>query len=189
MTTPGPPHQNNIAQIGYKLISMVKFEGKKRDEVAKALVSAALRNDSVESKSKAYDVSPQTVRNHAEEQGLRVAEKPLEETRKISLQILKGVKEIEISIDRTSIEYHGKPVLGLSSSEKGYSWNCATATTKYRDKTLLLAFVPQVKGMTKGEIVKALVEQVESMGSNTNLITLDAGFHTVDVIKFVLRFK
>jgi hypothetical protein len=95
----------------------------------------------------AFGVSPQTVRNCAEGQGFKVAEKLLEEIRKISLQILKGVKGIKISIDWTSIKYYGMPVLGLSSSENGYSWNYAT---KYRDKVLLLAFVPQVKGMTKG---------------------------------------
>jgi hypothetical protein len=97
----------------------------------------------------------------------------LEEIRKVSLQTLKGVKCIEISIDWTSIEHCGR--LGLSSSEKGHSWNYATKT-KYRGKILLLAFVPQVIGMTKEEIVKALVWQLESMGFNINLITLDAGF-------------
>ena len=59
---------------------------------------------------------------------------------------------------------------GLGSSEKGNSWNYAT--TKYNGKVLLLAFIPQVNGMTKEEIVKILVEQVVAMGFRIRLITL-----------------
>ena len=45
MVIPGLPHQNNIQQIGYKLLSMLNFQGEK---VAKTLISACLWNDSVE---------------------------------------------------------------------------------------------------------------------------------------------
>ena len=55
-------------------------------------------NDSVENKSGAYDVSPQTVRNYIEKQGMEVIEKLLENARKISLEVLKGVKEVDLSI-------------------------------------------------------------------------------------------
>ncbi|ACP47628.1 ORF1 in transposon ISC1225 [Sulfolobus islandicus Y.N.15.51] len=175
MVTPGLPHQNNIQQIGYKLLSMLNFKGKKGEEVARTLISACLWNDSVESKSRAYDVSPQTVRNYVEKQGMEVIEKLLESARKISLKVLKGVKEIDLSIDWTTKTWYGKPVKGLGSSEEGNSWNYATATTKFNGKVLLLAFVTQVKGMTKEEIVKALVEQVVAMGFKIRLITLDAG--------------
>ncbi|WP_373419123.1 transposase [Saccharolobus islandicus] len=41
--------------------------------------------------------------------------------------------------------------------------------------------------MTKDEIVKVLVEQV--MGFKIRLITLDAGFYTVDVLNFISQFK
>ena len=51
---------------------MLNFKGKKGDEVAKTLISACLWNDSVENKSGAYDVSPQTVRNYVEKQGMEV---------------------------------------------------------------------------------------------------------------------
>jgi IS4 transposase len=189
MVTPGLPHQNNIQQIGYKLLSMLNFKGKKGEEVAKTLISACLWNDSVENKSGAYDVSSQTVRNYVEKQGMGVIEKLLERARKISLEVLKGVKEVDLSIDWTTKTWYGRPVKGLGSSEKGYSWNYATATTKYKGRVLLLAFIPQVNGMTKEEIVKALVEQVVAMGSKVRLITLDAGFYTVDVLNFISQFK
>ncbi|ACP34751.1 transposase IS4 family protein [Sulfolobus islandicus L.S.2.15] len=189
MVTPSLPHQNNIQQIGYKLLSMLNFQGEKVDEVAKTLISACLWNDSVENKSRAYDVSPQTVRNYVEKQGMGVIEKLLERARKISLEVLKGVKEIDLSIDWTTKTWYGKPVKGLGSSEKGNSWNYATATTKYKGKVLLLAFIPQVNGMTKEEIVKVLVEQVMAMGFKIRLITLDAGFYTVDVLNFISQFK
>jgi putative transposase len=55
-----------------------------------------LWNDSVENKSRAYDVSPQTVRNYVEKQGTEVIEKLLENARKISLEVLKGVKEVDL---------------------------------------------------------------------------------------------
>ncbi|ADX84574.1 ISH3 family transposase [Saccharolobus islandicus] len=189
MVTPSLPHQNNIQQIGYKLLSMLNFQGEKVEEVAKTLISACLWNDSVENKSRAYDVSPQTVRNYVDKQGMEVTEKLLERARKISLEILKGVNEIDLSIDWTTKTWYGKPVKGLGSSEKGNSWNYATATTKYKGKVLLLAFIPQVNGMTKDEIVKALVEQVMAMGFKIRLITLDAGFYTVDVLNFISQFK
>ncbi|ACP44633.1 transposase IS4 family protein [Sulfolobus islandicus Y.G.57.14] len=189
MVTPVLPHQNNLQQIGYKLLSMLNFKGKKGEEVARTLISACLWNDSVESKSRAYGVSPQTVRNYVEEQGVEVIEKLLESARKISLKVLKGVKEIDVSIDWTTKTWYGRPVGGLGSSEEGNSWNYATATTKFNGKVLLLAFVTQVKGMTKEEIVKALVEQVVAMGFKIRLMTLDAGFYTVDVLNFISQFK
>jgi len=88
MVTPILPHQNNIQQIGYKLLPLLDFKGKKGEEVAKTLISACLWNDSVESKSRAHDVSPQTVRNYVEKQGMEVIQKLLERARKISLEVL-----------------------------------------------------------------------------------------------------
>ena len=155
--------------------------------MARTLISACLWNDSVESKSRAYGVSPQTVRNYVEKQGMEVIEKLLESAGKISLKVLKGVKEIDVSIDWTTKTWYGRPVGGLGSSEEGNSWNYATATTK-DGKVLLLAFITQVKGMTKDEVVKALVEQVV-VGFKVRLMTLDAGFYTVDVLNFVSQFK
>ncbi|AAK42896.1 Second ORF in transposon ISC1225 [Saccharolobus solfataricus P2] len=61
--------------------------------------------------------------------------------KQISLETLKGVEEMDLSLDWTS--WYGKLVEGLGSSEKGYSWNYAT-TTKYEVKILILAFIPQV---------------------------------------------
>ena len=52
--------------------------------MARTLISACLWNDSVESKSRAYGVSPQTVRNYVEEQGVEVIEKLLEQVRNSS---------------------------------------------------------------------------------------------------------
>ena len=43
--------------------------------------------------------------------------------------------------------------------------------------------------MTEDEVVKALVEQVVAMGFKIRLMTLDAGFYTVDVLNFVSQFK
>jgi IS4 transposase len=120
---------------------------------------------------------------------VEVIEKLLESARKISLKVLKGVREIDLSIDWTTKTWYGRPVGGLGSSEEGNSWNYATATTKFNGKVLLLAFVTQVKGMTKEEIVKALVEQVMAMGFKIRLITLDAGFYTIDVFNFISQFK
>jgi len=79
-------------------------------------------------------------------------------------------------------------VKGPGSSERGNSWNYATATTKYKGRVLLLAFIQQVNTMTKEEIV-ILVEQVVAMGFKIRLITLDAGFYTVDVLNFISQFK
>jgi IS4 transposase len=135
MVTPGLPHQNNIQQIGYKLLSMLNLKGK---EKRRQKLSSPRIYDSVENKARAYDVSPQTVRNYVEKQGMEVIEKLLERARKISLEVLKGVKEVDLSIDWTTKTWYGKPVKGLGSSEKGSSWNYAT--TKFNGKVLLLAY-------------------------------------------------
>ena len=37
--------------------------------------------------------------------------------------------------------------------------------------------------------MKALVEQVVAMGFKVRLITLDAGFYTIDVLNFISQFK
>lgn len=78
MITPGLPHQNNTQQIGYKLLSILDFQGKKAENVKKTLISTCLWNDPIENKSSTYNVSPQTVRNYAEEQGVEVVEKLLQ---------------------------------------------------------------------------------------------------------------
>ena len=54
---------------------MLDFQGEKVEKVAKTLIPACLWNDSVENKSRAYDVSPQTVRNYVVKQGMEVIEK------------------------------------------------------------------------------------------------------------------
>jgi putative transposase len=134
-------------------------------------------------------VSPQTVRNYVEEQGVEVVEKLLESARIMSLETLKGVREIDLSIDWTTKTWYGRPVGGLGSSEEGNSWNYATATTKFNGKVFLLAFVTQVNGMTKDKVVKALVEQVVAMRFKVRLMSLDAGFYTIDVLNFISQFK
>ena len=126
MVTPVLPHQNDVQQIGYKLLSMLNFKGKRGEEVARTLISACLWNDSVESKSRAYDVSPQTVR-YVEEQGVEVVEKLLEQVRKMSLETLKGVKEIDVSIDWTTKTWYGKTVGGSGVRRRG-----ALGTTQLR---------------------------------------------------------
>ena len=135
---------------------MLNFQGEKVDKVAKTLISACLWNDSAESKSRAYDVSPQTVRNYVEKQGVEVIEKLLESARKISLKVLKGVKEIDLSIDWTTKTWYGKTVEGLGSSEEGNSRNYATATTK-DGKVLLLAFITQMNGSSYGNLREVIL--------------------------------
>jgi len=85
------PHQNN-QQVGYKLLPVLDFQGKKAENVEKTLISACLWNDSIESKSSAYNVSSQTVRNYVEKQGIETVEKLLEQVRKMSLETLKRGK-------------------------------------------------------------------------------------------------
>lgn len=103
----------------------------------------------------------------------------------ISAKELGGRKRVKISIDWTSIEYKGKPVEGLGGSEKGYAWNYATATTRVKGKTLILAFTRVEKGMTRLKIVESLIQQILALGLEIELVTLDAGFYSVDVINYL----
>ncbi len=164
---------------GYKLVSLLSFRGRKGDAAARTLVSASIWRDSVEGKSGTYGVSAQTVRNYVEDQGLSVIGNVLEEVRGISAKMLEEVRRIDLSLDWTGIRYYGKYVEGLGSGDKGYSWNYATATTKYRGRILLLAFSPYVRGMSEAGIVRSLIEQVLSLGFRVRTVALDSGFHSV----------
>ncbi|BCS93219.1 MAG: ISH3 family transposase ISSto14 [Metallosphaera javensis (ex Sakai et al. 2022)] len=152
------------------------------------MVSACLWRDSVENRSRSYDISPQTVRNYVEEQGIEVADRLLQEVQEVAREVLKGVEEVDVSVDWTGVKYWGERVEGLGSGDKGYQWNYATATTDYNGKTVILAFT-RYNGMSKDEVVKILVEQVLSLGFKIGIIALDAGFYTVEVIKFLSQFR
>ncbi|WP_338598227.1 ISH3 family transposase [Sulfolobus tengchongensis] len=186
---PLPSHNINIQKLAYITLSLLNFKGRKGEETAKTLISASIWQDSIENKSKEYKTSPQTIRNYIEEQGIQLVDKMLQEIQKIALEQLKGVEEVNISIDWTGIKYWGKKVEGLGSGEKGYQWNYATATTKHNDKTIILAFTQYTSGMSKDEIVKMLVEQVLSLGFKIGIIALDAGFYSIEVIRFLSQFK
>lgn len=117
----------------------------------------------MENRSRSYDISPQTVRNYVEEQGIEVADRLLQEVQEVAREVLKGVEEVDVSVDWTGVKYWGERVEGLGSGDKGYQWNYATATTDYNGKTVILAFT-RYNGMSKDEVVKILVEQVLSLG-------------------------
>ncbi|MBB5254338.1 hypothetical protein [Sulfurisphaera ohwakuensis] len=51
----------------------------------------------------------------------QVIEQILNAIKTTSIKELNERKRVKISIDRTSIKYKGKPVEGLSGSEKGYA--------------------------------------------------------------------
>jgi len=183
------PRRDEVRLAGYKLVSLLSFRGRKGDAAARTLVSASIWRDSVEGKSGTYGVSAQTVRNYVEDQGLSVIGDVLEEVRGISAKMLEGARRIDLSLDWTGIRYYGNYVDGLGSGDKGYSWNYATATTKYRGRILLLAFSPYVRGMSEVGIVRSLIEQVLSLGFRIRTVALDSGFYSVGVVRYISRFK
>ena len=187
MVLPDSPNQTINKQIGLKLLSIIPLEGRKAREVVKTLATAALSNDSIENKAKQVGISPQTVRNYVEEQDQAI-DKMMDEIKKNSLKLLGGRKTVRISIDLTSIRYKGKPVEGISGSKQGNAWDYATATTTVRKKTLILACTPVKKGVTKLQIVQDLVGQVLALGLEIDLIVLDAGFYSVDVLNYLENF-
>jgi len=69
-----------------------------------------------------------------EDRGLGVIGNVLEEVGGISAKMLEGARGMDLSLDRTGTRYYGKYVEGPGSGDKGYSWNYATATTKYRGR-------------------------------------------------------
>jgi IS4 transposase len=188
LTTPDYISPKIRVQIEEKLFSIINFKGRRAEEVKKTVVTAALTKDSVENKAKEFGISPQTVRNYVEERP-QVIDQMLNVIKTISVKELGGRKRVKISIDWTSIEYKGKPVEGLGGSEKGYAWNYATATTRVKGKTLILAFTRVEKGMTRLKIVESLIQQILALGLEIELVTLDAGFYSVDVINYLSRFN
>ncbi|BFI74445.1 DUF4322 domain-containing protein [Sulfurisphaera ohwakuensis] len=188
MIIPDSIHPKTLVQIKEKLFSLINFKGRRAEEVKRTLVTAALSRDSVENKAKEFGISPQTVRNYVEKQP-QVIEQILNLIKMTSIKELDERKSVRISIDWTSIEYNGKPVEGLSGSEHGYAWNYATATTRVKGKILILAFTRIEKGMTRVEVVKNLIEQILELGLEIELVVLDAGFYSVDVINYLSRFN
>ncbi|XPI87193.1 DUF4322 domain-containing protein [Saccharolobus solfataricus] len=80
---------------------MIDFKGRKGKEQAKH--SSQPWNGSIENKSKMFKTSSQTVRNYAEKE--EVAEKLPKRVKQLSLEMLKAVKKVNISIDWTTIKY------------------------------------------------------------------------------------
>jgi putative transposase len=87
------------------------------------------------------------------------------------------------------VKFYGKYVEGLSSGRDGLSWNFATAVTRVNGKTLVLAAVRYVRGVSKVEIVRSLVGQVLSLGVRVKLLAMDAGFYTVEVLRYISQFN
>ena len=110
-------------QIEEKLFSIINFKGRKAEEVKKTLVTAALTNDSVENKTKELGISPQTVRNYVEEQPQVIDQNNLHQGTRWK-KTCKNINRLDIN------RIQGKPVEGLSGSEKGYAWNYATTRVK-----------------------------------------------------------
>ncbi|QIW22856.1 DUF4322 domain-containing protein [Sulfolobus sp. S-194] len=185
MITPSSPNQ-----VKNKLSSILNFKGRKAEQAKQVIISAAITRDSIENKAKKFSISPQTARNYIEQTTI---DKMTEKIKKLSIKKLKkrikNHRPIKISIDWTSIEYYGKPVEGIGGSKQGYAWNYATATTQINGKTLVLALTRITKGMSKADIVKTLIEQVLALGVKISLVTLDAGFYSVDVLKYLSQFK
>jgi len=178
-----------LAGMNWFPVSPLSFRGRKGDAAARTPVSASIRRDSAEGKfGDVWCVGPDIL-NYVEDQGLSVIGNVLEEVRGISAKMLEGARRIDLSLDWTGIRYYGKYVEGLGSGDKGYSWNYATATTKYRGRILLLAFSPYVRGMSKVGMVRSLIEQVLSLGFRIRTVALDSGFHSVGVVRYISRFK
>ncbi|BDB99338.1 DUF4322 domain-containing protein [Saccharolobus caldissimus] len=176
----------NLAEVVKEVIPILDFNGDKGEEVGKTLLLASLRNESVESTAKNFNLSGQTVRLHAQREGEEIGEKLLQRAREEATK-LKGLT-VNISIDWTEITYYGEKVEGVVGGKKGYSWSFATATAKVRKRTWILGFVMIKEGMSKGEIVKQLLEQAEEI-VKINMIVLDAGFYTLDVLNLLLKYK
>ncbi|WP_338598629.1 DUF4322 domain-containing protein [Sulfolobus tengchongensis] len=185
LPTRDPTHQVIIKEITNKTLTSLDFKGKNGEKVKLTLVKASISNTSI--RANLENVSDQTVRNYVKQQGLEVAEKILHKIQEIAKRKIK-IKTIDISIDWTEIPYEGEKIEGVGGSKQGYAWKYAVATTKYRNKTLMLAFLPYTD-LPKEDIVKTLVEQVISLGFRIRIIALDAGFYSNEVIDFVSQFK
>ena len=137
MVTPVLPHQNNVQQIGYITFHAELQEKERGRGGENPHLSVFVERFSREQVEGVWRVPTdrEELRGGA---GVEVVEKLLESARKMSLETLKGVREIDLSIDWTTKTWYGKPVKGLGSSEKGSSWNYAT--TKFNGKVLLLAY-------------------------------------------------
>jgi hypothetical protein len=94
-----------------------------------------------------------------------MAEESSGKAREVVLSELRGVEEVKVSLDWGEVLQR---VEGLGSGRHGLSWNFATAKTRVNGKTLVLATVRHVKGMSKLKVVESLMGQVLSWGSRSS---------------------
>jgi len=160
--------------------------------VARALLAAALRRESVEESAEAFGVTGQTVRNCANSQGPRLVEGMLkrakEEARRALSGIGRGRARLNISIDWTEVVYYGEPVEGVTGGKDGHCWSFATAVTRAYRRTWILAFTFVRPGMSKEETVRDLLSQVEEF-ARVNVVTMDAGFYGVGILELLSRYR
>jgi len=101
-----------------------------------------------------------------------------------------------LAIDLTLIPYHGEPFVDpkeiyRSQSKCGTSHfhAYASACVVYRGQRFTVALTPVEKGESMAEVVKRLVRQAAKSGVRTQLLLLDRGFYSVEVVRYLQQAR
>jgi hypothetical protein len=97
-----------------------------------------------------------------------------------------------VAIDLTLIPYHGKPFRSEAEVYRGqpkrgtsHFHAYATAYVVLRGQRYTVALTTVAKGEAMKDVVQRLLRQVRSVGVKVSLVLLDAGFYSVQVIRYL----
>lgn len=105
-------------------------------------------------------------------------------------------RKLRLAIDLTLLPYHGKPWARLqeifrSQAKDGTSHFHAYATVYlvYRGQRFTLALTDVERGEALADVLKRLLARVSQLGLRPEVLLLDRGFYSVEVIRYLQRAR
>jgi len=162
----------------------------------KLLLAASLVNGFAEGVSKSLNNSPtgetmlSYIKNQEQEKIQRMFDKLVEKNVKILKRKRKLTTKVPIAIDWHDVMYYGDtktPMVIGTQHKKGsnYAFEYLTASVLVDGERLIVAVMPIGAKSEVSSLTTRLIHQIKKLGIRIRYITLDGGFFTIDVIRFL----
>ena len=162
---------------------------KRKQDVARVLLTASLDNDYVEGCAQSLHVCGQTVRNHLKQQNptrfLQVNREIIEKMKKQGALS----KPLILAVDWHDEMYYGDPtaegVVGaVRKNGSNHAYRFATANVLVKGERLTLAVTPMLDRCALWH-VKQLLEGIAELGLAVKLLLFDRGYYSTALIRFL----
>jgi len=179
-----------------RMDGLFQFKGARHgDDVVRAVLLASFNGSYVEGSAELLDLCGQTVRNHLRYQDpseLLVAnDRAIDEMRALGALS----KPLTLAIDWHDEMYYGDPraqgVVGTTPKDGSHhAYRFATASVLVDGERLTLAAVPMLDKRVLGYVAMLLLKVFE-MGLRVELLLLDRGYYSIDLIRWLdsMRIK